>query len=506
MQQWVDGLPFLTPTLAAEQVRAQVQRLNRQPLPAGQRLELLDLMATPYWRLFDALRATHETSASGAELAPGYMALQRCCQDLAFGYKIAVQESLGKTSLFGGSKPLQRAMLQAIQYMGQLLNHRYAGYLRPPTSLWAEIDQLYRYARQRGCHQTPLAGRQGETASIEQAFLEVVLLKVGDPFRLPAGSLWEVWLYLRKHHHLARLQPLDETGEQTGPTYLPATNPQADGYRHGLTVHLEALIQVTRRHLEMLAQGGSPAELGMSENLRPRDAQMILDRLLLGWQQQVERKADRTPLQADTELVLGLEGAFCTLNRGLAFDRHAYRVPTEKDGDEEIDLGRQIAQWDPAREPEFPSLACRTLNRSAGGIGVQCSRPLGAAPRVGQLIAVRSRPIGSEAPGPWFVATPRWLRVETHGFEMGVQYLARDPVPLAVRILPPAKGSQEFHAALRTDLQQSNRLWQILITPPGLFATGRPLELVRGGKREAIRCVKLLESGAGYERFQFEPI
>ena len=125
---------------------------------------------------------------------------------------------------------------------------------------------------------------------------------------------------------------------------------------------------------------------------------------------------------------------------------------------------------------------------------------------MGQLIAVRSRPHDSGEPGPWFVATPRWLRVETHGFELGAQYLAREPVPVAVRVLPPGKGGEEFHAALRTDLQQANRLWQILITPPGLFAAGRQLELARGGKREPVRCVKLLETGTGFERFQFEPL
>jgi hypothetical protein len=504
IQEWVDGLPFLTPVLAAEQVRAQLQLLNRQPLPARQRLELLDLLAIPYWRLFDALLATPEPSAGGTGLSAGFTALQRYCQDLAFGYKIAVLDSLGKTRLFGGSRHQQRAILQAIQYLGQQLNHRYAGYLRPPASLWTEIDQLYRHARQQECHQAPLSGRLGETSSIEQAFLEVVLLRVGDPFRLPPGGLWEVWRYLRSHAHLARLQPWDEADEQDGLAYLPASHPQAGGYRLGLGVYLQALIQATRRQLERLAQGAVPTELGMSKRLRPREGRQVLERLLLGWQQQVERKAARTPFQADAELVLGLEATFCYLNRGLAFDRHAYQVPAGNDGEEEIDLGRQVAQWDPARESGFPSLPCRTLDRSAGGIGVQCNRSLEEAPRVGQLIAVRSQPRGSGEPGPWFVATPRWLRVETHGFEFGAQYLARNPVPVAVRVLPPGKGSQEFHAALRTDLQQDDRLWQILIAPPGLFATHRQLELVRGGKRESIRCVKLLEAGSGFERFQFE--
>jgi cyclic-di-GMP-binding protein len=504
LRDWVEGLPYLTPELAARQVQEQLQRLNRQPLPAGQRLDLLDLLAGAYWRLFDALLETPEASARSSEVQAAFKTLQRCCQDLAFGYKIAVQDNPGKDRLFGAAKVRQRALLLAIQYLGQQLKHRYADYRRPQASLWAEIDQVYRHARQEGCHQSALPGQRGEPASIEQAFLEVVLLKVGDPFRLPAGSLWEVWRYLRQHASLARLVPWQESDQGTRP-YLPATNPQASGYRHGLGLDLRALRQTVRNDLDRLQKGCEPVELGMSERVRANTAGQILERLLQGWQQAVDRKAERKPLQANAELVLGLEAAFCYLNRGLAFDRHAYQAPGD-DQDEEIDLGRQVSQWDPAREAVYPNVPCRVLDRSAGGIGLQCAGSLEEAPRVGQLIAVRSHARGSGEPGIWFAASLRWLRSEDHGFQLGVQYLAREPVPMAVRIYHPGRGGAEYHPALRTDLRQAEREWHTLITPPGLFAPGRHLELVQGGRREQVRCVKLLESGSGYERFQFEPL
>lgn len=504
LREWVDALPCLAPELAARQVREQLQRLNRQPLPANQRLELLDLLAIAYWRLFDALLATPEGRIPAAEQAAIATALERCCQGLAFGYKIAVQDSLGEHRLFRGAKVRQRTLLQAIQYLGQQLKHRYAGYQRPPASLWTEIDQLYRYARQAGCHQTPLSGQRGDATSIEQAFLEVVLLKVGDPFQLPAGGLWEVWRYLRQYARLARLEPWKDDGRDTC-LYLPATNPQADGYRHGLGLDLRVLRQTVRQHVDQLRNNGAPTELGMSERVRANGAQHILERLLLGWQQQVERKAERSMPQADAELVVGLEATFCHLNRGLAFDRHAYEEPDdERDG--EIDLGVQLAQWDPSREAEFPSLPCRVVNRGAGGVGLRCGSTLEKAPRVGQLVGIRSQARGNEEPGIWFVASLRWLRAETHGFELGAQYLAREPVPLAVRSRQPGHSGKEYHPALRTDLRQTERLWHMLITPPGLFATGRHLELVQGGRREQVRCVKLLESGGGFERFRFEPL
>src|SRR5690606_11594670 len=139
-------------------------------------------------------------------------------------------------------------------------------------------------------------------------------------------------------------------------------------------VDLDPLIQAVHRALAHLHGDGSPMELGLSEGLRPQEATRILKRMLQGWQQQVQRKTERQAVQADAELASGLEGVFCFLNRGLAFDRHAYQVPGS-DSEEEIDLGRQPLAWDPAQAPGFNSLTCRILNRSAGGMGVRCNRP-----------------------------------------------------------------------------------------------------------------------------------
>ncbi len=506
LREWADELPYLTPVLAAQQVRALLQKLNRQPLPPTRRLEILDILAAPYWRLFEALLAIPETRARGnLETGASLRALQHYCQDLAFGYKISVHGTQGKSTLFGRNKPQQAAILLTIRYLGQQLAHRYAEYQRLPSSLWSEIDQLYRYARGRGYHQQPHTGPRGESTSIEQSYLEILLLKVSDPFRLPTGRLWETRRFLQRHTPQVQLHPWAENEEQEGLYYLPATNPEADGYRHGLCLNLQELMAVTKQELQALNNGKKPRDLGFSEHLPTAEAIQILERLLRGWHQDVARKAERIPLQADAEIAIGLESAFYFLNRGLAFDRHAYLAPETADT-EHIDPGSQAQQWDPAKQTSFPHLSCHTLNRSAGGIAVRCNWAPEEAPKVGQLIAIRSQPRGSEEPGVWFVASTRWLRVDTNTFfELGAQYLARDAIPVAVRTYYNQQGGKEFHAALRTDLQQGDRHWHILITPPGLYAEGHYLELVRGGHRERVRCVKMLETGSGFQRFQYEP-
>jgi hypothetical protein len=247
--------------------------------------------------------------------------------------------------------------------------------------------------------------------------------------------------------------------------------------------------------------GTRASQFGFGSHVSQAAAIKALERLARGWERGRPRKAPREDLPHDAELAVGLETAFFFLNRGLAFDRHGYLNPNEEN---EIDLGADALQWDPAKEVVYETLPCRTVNRSAGGVAVHCYQPRFKAPKVGQIILIRTRSRGTETSDPWFVATARWL---SHGdgddFELGAQYLARDAVPVAVRPMVHERAAGEFQAALRTTLKQGDRTWHILITPSGLFQSSRYIEVVHGGQRQRVRCERLLETGWGFERFSY---
>ncbi len=275
----------------------------------------------------------------------------------------------------------------------------------------------------------------------------------------------------------------------------------ADGDAQLLFLEISELITSVEQDLKALDEGYRPKSLGFGAQLSTADAQQILLQLLAGWTQQVQRKAEREDLQADAEFAVGLESCFYFLNRGQAFNRSGFVTAPHNEKD------REASSWEQNERPEFPTLSGHILNRSAGGIAVHCNQPRSNAPRVGQLLAIRSRHRSHNQAGVWFIASTRWLKVENaDSFEMGAQYLAREAIPVAVRAFAEHVGNSEFHAALRIDTQQGDKTWQILITPCGFFASGRELELVRGGCREKIRCLQLFESGTGYERFRYEVV
>lgn len=505
LRDWLDGLPYLDPVRSAALARGYLQRLNRQPLPPAQRMELLEALAGAYHRLLDPLLKQAETVLGATDREQLLQALQRLCQDLAFGYKIALNDALASgPRLVGRNRPTYVAALLSLQWLGQHLLHRYASYQRCPLSLWREVDQIFRYAVARRFHQEPLPGRTGQRITLEGAFKTVAMLRLGDPYRLEQGSVWEAHRYLECHAQEAELSPWSEDHEEPGLFYLAPTTQGLEGYRHGLALDVRPLMHSIAEQLPGLRKGQPLEPLGFSPSLRRLEAERLLERLHRGWNRQVARKAERQGLHGTADLAVGLENVFYFLNRGVPFDRHAYLDPGEE---QEIDLGNEALRWDPARETVVRALPCQTLDRSAGGMALRCHEPRFRAPRVGQLIAVRSTSPSAADQGVWYIAVGRWLvQTQTEEFELGVQYLARDAVPIAIRPMVHERAAGEYQAALRAELQQPTRRWRILFSPTGLYRPGRYLDMVQAGKRTRVRCERLLETGWSFERFSYEPV
>lgn len=100
----------------------------------------------------------------------------------------------------------------------------------------------------------------------------------------------------------------------------------------------------------------------------------------------------------------------------------------------------------------------------------------------------------------------RWLQnQEEAGSEIGVQYVARNCVPVVIRATTGAV--QNYHAALKSDLTLADgQRLLTLITTKGMFRSKAIFEMRQGGQTLQIRCEHLLESGGGFDRFSYETL
>ena len=105
VRSWLDDLPLLDLGRSARLAHEQLRLMNRQPMPAGARLEILGYFLATYQRL--AAQAESGPGSGGYSGAlPGptqnhgalHALVKRLCQDIGFGYKIVVHELVNKNS------------------------------------------------------------------------------------------------------------------------------------------------------------------------------------------------------------------------------------------------------------------------------------------------------------------------------------------------------------------------------------------------------------------------
>jgi hypothetical protein len=238
---------------------------------------------------------------------------------------------------------------------------------------------------------------------------------------------------------------------------------------------------------------GLPAEIPVTALLRG------LDQTVSHWQNHPTRTSGREATHARIELVCGLDAVYCVLNKGRCFDPSLF-LPSGHD--RHIDLGEHpLRRHDSVQTPPEP-FVCTGMNHSSGGLALRCCGARTPQPRVGQLLAVR-RP-GSQAAAGWVVAVCRWL-VQTDddtGFELGLQYLAREPRAVVIR---ENGAGDAFQPAIAAVQKRAEQRVQTLVTRSGDIRSGTRVTVYEQGRQQQVVCSEVLETGPGFERLLIQP-
>jgi len=167
-----------------------------------------------------------------------------------------------------------------------------------------------------------------------------------------------------------------------------------------------------------------------------------------------------------------------------------------------IDLGAKPSPDLPLDQGEPDTFQCSSINRSSGGLAVSYRSTHPFHPRVGQLVAIRRPGAGSG----WVIAVGRWL-VEPEsgpGFDLGLQYMAREPKPVVIRILDAEGLGGAFQPAITALQKRGQRRVHTLFTRGGEARVGDEITVYDQAGQHHGRCTELLESGPGFERLIYE--
>jgi hypothetical protein len=497
VRSWLDNLPFLDLQRTARLAREQLRLMNRQPIPAAARLEILGDFLAIYQRLTEAM-------SGRARVDDGLQTvLKHLCQDIGFGYKIVANGLVNKRSRLIETRNLPLALLGAIHTLGLQLLDCYAGYRRAPRALWSECLALYGYAWQSGREKYlgPLPGF-GEQ-EIDASFRLVALLRLADPYRLPAGTVVPLRRYL--------LPRIDQCAIHSEPppdstccfSLKEAFQQPPEDQDTNLYLDLDRLLATMDTDIARLAQYRQAQAIGLPPEVAATPLLRALKQTLEHWRHHPTRSAERVETHARIDLVSGLSAAYCMVNHGRCFDPSLFVSPGQ---DQAVDLGAPPAPDSARCISSVPvPFSCTSINRSSGGLAVRYRGLQTPHPRVGQLLALR-RPAPQSNAG-WVVAVCRWL-VEPeadNGFELGLEYLAREPRAVVIRVTDDRGHSGDYQAAIAATQRRGEQRVQTLITGGVEILAGSLVTIFERGRQQQVHCIEQLESGLGFERFIYVP-
>jgi len=176
------------------------------------------------------------------------------------------------------------------------------------------------------------------------------------------------------------------------------------------------------------------------------------------------------------------------------------KIPTNpKFEDPELTLfsNEPSAGRDAAEDP-YPCFDSTAADMSPSGYRLRWSQPFPPNLQTGELIGLRD-----QADPRWCLAVARWIRQDEQGPFMGVELLAPQARPVAIRVVQ-SKGSQaEFQRAFRLPELKPLGRPATLITPATPFKGGQKVVIRENGKQNTAQLGECLLRTGSFNQFSF---
>ncbi len=450
--RWVEDLPRANPQVTLARLADAFAQLRQRSLQGGQRAAILDLVRPAVLEALQFLDRQLQTSSF--PLSPQASQTAEAClnlhRELANGYRAAAQETLAPSGAvsFLRRGSVSQLLLRAAVHHARLLSLCYFLYRMPLPGTWFGLHSVYRFARAAGLAAKAVTEpSEGGPCSVEQVYLQSVLLALSNPFRFSQREQADLWPICRDL--VGELELKEKQGGESdfavpvatdrGPGYIPEE--REAGAASVLWLDLTPL----RSQLEAPLQsvGIEQVHLKLKRQRRSLDAPAeLLRRLRAGWGTAAARRARRLGATHALDTVIGLSGLHYFLAGEQDFDAFMHQVTGHRVG------AAPHASWAQATQETVKASRVRAqvLDQSLGGYRLLWARETGIRIRVGEVLGLT---IAHEEDDPlWMVGVVRWMRYHGDGsVDAGVELLARRAFAVGLRTLdllgtpkPPQRG------------------------------------------------------------------
>lgn len=527
VQTWLQNLPLININETSHQLHKALMAANRQSVKEEWRLANLELFREFVNLVTEKLEKKYadkplplsEEDALTAELIRHFQI------EMASGYKRYINDvySRYKPKLTGKhAASLVMPIHRAIRYLAGTLLHSYQFYALCPVNTWKEIHQLFKLADNHQLVNIEVDDSLNISipkSTISHVYKQALLLDLCDPYHLSAGIMGKISRYLDRWASAAKLNRanpeskescqflIDASADKGGEVLDGANCPEGDPTNCYMLNSIE-LARTIHGQLTDLKNGDKPDSDGLDEDFYDHSAHQMLLRLINSWGVNPKRVFPRTPQSGkDVELTFGLKSICFYTNQSHKFItsaelmgpiRQRTRIGTLYAKTEAIEkpVEQSTGIFDETERQQHTSW--NIIDESAGGLALSATDLTHIKVRVGDLAGMR------EGKSVWGLAIVRWVKcLSPNRMEIGIQRLAPMAKPVAIKTLAEDDSESEFMPGILVPELPALNQAESLITPRGVFKTGRIIYMDDGRMLHRIKSQELVEITGAFERFHY---
>jgi hypothetical protein len=480
LRVWLTNLPLLDVVRTVRLVQGALDSLNEQKLEAAKRYQLLEVFRYTTERLYITVDPIYmrQLNLSKSQRKHATDGFEHVLMAMAGGYKILVK-ALYEPAARGMSVDLfGLAINRAIEQLGYVLLDNYRCYRAIPELLFAELHQLYRYARYFGLLAVTAADEDesaGPSLGIAESYHAIMLLSLTDPFRLAEGEVGLLYNILKQHAGQCRVTPgshcpddsaglfLLDLGSDTPPRLCARSGQPVEGAQETYLLDAREALDAIRERLDQ-----TPVKVRM---LSPEA--VLLRHLVPNNAVAEQNRESRHPDSRTTTLVIGLDAI------------HAALLAAMPSGQE--------AASDSARDKSF---SCRIVDTSANGMRLVCDEGRTGDARVGDLLGV------VEVDQRLQLLITRSVQIHRDaGMELGVQKIHGRCGPVYCRL----QGGDETEEvrAMFIPASEADGMNATLVMATGFYEAGKRLLVNSFGRNVSARAGRNVSDSPAFDRFEF---
>ncbi len=556
VSDWVDHLPMANTGESARQVYQFLLDLNTQPLDAGERLRILQVLARPVGLINDALRKHYiGQSVSLNDKQRKIAALAQAMQsEMAIGHKTAIEDMLGDGQQAIHNAVLVPALHGATHYLSLVLLRCYQLYAQQPSRLWKELHTVYLFAEQNNLHNIPVNGAEQQRETVLQAYLRILLTAAANPYQLRQREIESVFAAFASLSSDTQLESYTPGKQLFFIDLQSDLGPQNSAL--GKAGNLAAcrslqLDRVVLRVQEALRDASTP-------QLQNRSAMhalggTLLRHLVRTFGNLTSRAFSRTPASGTIRVAIGLSathflisadnptpaetrsGGHGTLtlqdlagslrDATLAEDHRPVRQMLERPGAHatpnpfdrlyrpkeawESEQGRIAAAppesggFTASNEVRYDFSVAALINVSPGGYCLALRGSVPVQTQTGEIVGLMEQ--DADGSMHWNIGTIRWMkRVPDGTLHIGIQMIAPNARPVYTQVRSSQSQAAAFQRALLLPALKGIGQPATLITSPLPYTSKQKVRVKDAGRVYDVRLGKQVAASASFRQFQFD--